>query len=455
MTHGCGSKGSATRSFTSPPRLRGASIPGFPRELEAVCLKALEKRPEDRYESAQELAHDLHRWLEGKPTKAGKAGPVTRFTMLVKRRRALSAAAAAVTLLLASAASERCLSQPGGGQGKSRPRPLARGRKRPGIAQRAEAAEEREQALQREKNLVALQRLRTSSHADGWFDEVRSKVRALRGADLDPQLQAQAAAALEGIDAKFRKTFPGWFQQVAFDPRANRLLIHGIGPKVQGRPTFLTALWDRATDMIVVEKDLGRGVIAFHEDGTPLQLSQSGEDPAALTLYDVTSSRPLHQFRSPGQSLSNITALTLSRTGKHLAVVARPVHKGPDGRSVPIGVATTLAVWNAASGDLVGTLDHKATVGLVLSPDGRLLAAWDEAGEITVWLLPEGRALTHFRVSRARVNCLAFGRDPVWHARPAVNLPPWLLAVGDSGGLITVWDLSTNQARIIAGARSS
>src|SRR5262249_52235536 len=92
--------------------------------------------------------------------------------------------------------------------------------------------------------------------------------------------------------------------------------------------------------------------------------------------------------------------------------------------------------------------------GLVLSTDGRVLAAWDEGGEITVWLLPEGKPITTFRVSRSRVGCLAFGRDPLWHDSPALALPPWLLAVGDSGGLITVWDLFAHRPRSICRGSS-
>jgi serine/threonine protein kinase len=49
-----------------PSRLR----PEVPAELEAVCLKSLEKAPADRYASAQELADDLGRWLGGEPPLA-------------------------------------------------------------------------------------------------------------------------------------------------------------------------------------------------------------------------------------------------------------------------------------------------------------------------------------------------------------------------------------------------
>jgi serine/threonine-protein kinase len=49
-----------------PSRLR----PGLSRDLEAVCLKCLEKDAKKRYASAEALAEDLARWLRGKPTEA-------------------------------------------------------------------------------------------------------------------------------------------------------------------------------------------------------------------------------------------------------------------------------------------------------------------------------------------------------------------------------------------------
>lgn len=63
-----------------PPAIRKVR-PDVPRDLETICLKCLEKRPEERYATAQGLAEDLGRFIEGKDVAAR---PVTTAQRLVR-----------------------------------------------------------------------------------------------------------------------------------------------------------------------------------------------------------------------------------------------------------------------------------------------------------------------------------------------------------------------------------
>ena len=74
--------------------------------VEAVCLKALAARPQDRYESARALKDDLKRWLADEPVSAHPEGILAKVARWTRRHKSatLSAAIALLAISIATTA---------------------------------------------------------------------------------------------------------------------------------------------------------------------------------------------------------------------------------------------------------------------------------------------------------------------------------------------------------------
>ncbi len=84
-----------TKTPTRPRQLRRS----IDRDLETICLKCLEKDPARRYATAADLADDLDRWLDGRPIRARRVGPIGR-SWRIARRHPMTAGALALMFLL-------------------------------------------------------------------------------------------------------------------------------------------------------------------------------------------------------------------------------------------------------------------------------------------------------------------------------------------------------------------
>ncbi|HEV8060357.1 MAG TPA: tetratricopeptide repeat protein [Gemmataceae bacterium] len=90
------------RSIAPPaPRELAADVPPA---LEAVCLRALAKFPQDRYASAEDLGNEIKRWLADEPVRAYREPVLVRAGRWARRHRTAVASVAVllVTLVVAS-----------------------------------------------------------------------------------------------------------------------------------------------------------------------------------------------------------------------------------------------------------------------------------------------------------------------------------------------------------------
>lgn len=82
-----------------PPPLRSLN-PAVPRELEWICLKCLEKSPDDRYATAADLAEDLDRFLRQEPPEARGGALIHRLRRWGRREPVFAAHVLGLSLVL-------------------------------------------------------------------------------------------------------------------------------------------------------------------------------------------------------------------------------------------------------------------------------------------------------------------------------------------------------------------
>jgi tetratricopeptide (TPR) repeat protein len=83
----------------TPPSRRNRNVP---RALDAITLKAMEKSPNRRYQTAGALADDLERFLAGERVSARLPGVLARSARSMRRRPKLAAAVVTLAALLAA-----------------------------------------------------------------------------------------------------------------------------------------------------------------------------------------------------------------------------------------------------------------------------------------------------------------------------------------------------------------
>ncbi len=421
--------------------------PHLDRDLEAVVLKALRKDPAHRYATAGALADDLNHWLRHEPTTARPARAARRLALWSRRNPGWAAAIALATLGFV-AVSVAAVSVNKTRADAARAVALAAGAKQHQAEDRAAAEHRQAQTQRREALIQQIQRVRLTDQRESWSTAAWDLARRAAAIERDPRIQAEAAALLAGIDVRKLKSLALPGGALAFNPTGKSLMIGAFNPLRRGSERPIQ-VWDSTTDQVQPTQVVGAGVFGFRADGTPLFLKFHGTDRSTVQLWDVPKAQVLREFKSPVEGKSAISAFALTPDGKSVAASAQALNENAE-----LAGTGVIAVWDTASGGEIFRSASRRVTDVALAPDASLLAAGHEDGQITVWSLPNVEPIATLKADRNRINRVVFGRDPVRRPGPKPPGSGWLLATGDQGGGVVIWDLRLKTARSICHGRS-
>ncbi|MGO9114458.1 MAG: protein kinase domain-containing protein [Thermoguttaceae bacterium] len=397
----------------SPPLPPHKHVSNIPRDLEAICMKALQEAPGSRYQTAREFAEDLNRWLHGEPTVAHPAQAPRRAYLWARRNKGWALAIAASMLaLLAFAIGAFRFEQA-----------------------RAGASEARAQAEARESLMLKVEGLLRPGQSEGWSATAWDLERRIVKLGRDHRMRDQATAILGGLDArKLKHSEDFGATNAVFDLSGTRLLASTVTDP--GKRFEKTQLWNLDTYEVQDLKAVANGPVGFRPNGTPLQLAARQKD---LVLLDPARGDVVLRLDLPqGAIVCSPELAAMTRTGSFVAAMLTSA----DGNSM-------LVAWDGASGKRLAQFPFSGKASaLELSPDGTLIATGREDGVIEVWSISSASEVASLQARRIGIHALAFDRDRRRAAAPAgAAAHGWLLAAGDAGGTVTIWDLGSKIPR--------
>ncbi|MBX3464584.1 MAG: protein kinase [Planctomycetes bacterium] len=398
-----------------PPQRRN---PKVPRDLATICLKALEKDPQNRYPTAAEFEADLQRFLGWEPIQARPAGACTRAAKWLRRHRTETVAAAAVLLLAGGLLgglwydgvrnhrdAERLLQDAerraeAGQLGEAiRLATLALGKHNDETGRaRLALYHERSKsaAIQEEADIAeAARRSLKSSQAIDRGDRRLGLLLAL-AADEKRSSPETRSAVLDALGSGYATTtLRGHERQVlraAWSPDGARIATTGDDGKV--------LLWDARTGELQ-RTLLGHShwvtEVVFHPDGA--RLLTASQDRTVRTWW-LDDDRPAWIWQHDGA----VSHLRLDRHGERALTVAYAGEHGP----------FRAQIWNVATGERLGApVDHpQHVIAAAIAPEGRLAATWGgERGEVRLWDTATGRDRARLAGHSDRVQGIVFAPD--------------------------------------------
>jgi WD40 repeat protein/serine/threonine protein kinase len=413
--------------------------PRVARPLEAVCLKAMAKVPEQRYPDAEELAADIERWLGDEPVLAHRETLWARLMRWCRRHRPL-VASAGVLLVTAVAGLTLGIVVLDRAQRETEHQREVAVLESESATFMSEEANARAESLRRRDyiNRVNLAYREFLDDNAAWAEQLLygcpsslrnwewSHVQRLAHLELDTFVNAGAA-----------QRFDVW--SLAFSTDGDRL-VSGSGPWFQphaaatgalalrevesGREIFAHRGWPGAVQAVAFSPD-GKCVVA----GTGTTDAVTG---AVLTCHDALTGETLWKAE---ERQVNILGLAYSPDGKTIAA-------GCGGFNNYGGIGY-VRIRDSTSGKLVGQIPGGpgGVASVAFSPDGSQFALANR-GVVDVWDLRKHTLAFQLRGHLDFVYAVTFSPDGRF------------IATGGWDRSIRLWDRTTGQpARTLLGHR--
>lgn len=414
---------------TEPRRPRTLN-PRVDQDLEQICLKALANRPEDRYASAEDLADDLQRFLDGEEVQARPMSWFQRRWHWVRRHPDL----ATITSIMLVAA---CVLLTVLGLQTMRIRWLRHSWEislESVREKQTEAEANRSEAVRLQHEAAELKSQAATSTA-----EAERKGRLARGMAYTAMIYRAESAVREGDTAEF-----------------SRLMAEQIpGPEQRDVRGFEWFLLDRLYRPRARYFSMATGPlrsVRYSRDGS---LLAAANDSGEIQIMEAATGKRLADWSMP-VTLRNIA---FSPDGTTLAAVGddgqlRLFRQGePRPRTWPVATAPVWQVAFVGDGSLVATLDQDGKIRLIdhqqgevmatfsgsssriltiaVEPGGKWLISGDDDGNLKIWDLASRRSVYDFPIPGDRPTvCLSLSLDGTY------------LAAGDRGDRVHVARLS-------------